>query len=315
MSPPTVFKDVKGMRAFVREQRSMGKQIGFVPTMGYLHDGHVSLVEAARECCEVVVASIYVNPTQFSKNEDFGVYPRSIEGDLEKLEAAGCAAVFMPSSLYHTASPINTESARLQTDSSLVVGSSEAYNPDAHETWVSLEHLSTGLCAKSRPHFFRGVCTVVTKLFNIVEPDLAFFGKKDYQQWRVIERMVRDLDFGIEVVGMPIMREDDGLAMSSRNALLSPEDRARCPCIHQSLCQAQQDGESGAATSPQQLAQQVAATIAAQGGRVDYVEVVDARTLQPVAAVGEQLVLVAVAAYFGSVRLIDNIEIKPRMRV
>ncbi|GAB4822593.1 hypothetical protein N2152v2_009639 [Parachlorella kessleri] len=261
----------------------------------------------------MVVASIYVNPTQFAAHEDFGVYPRSMEGDLQMLAAAGCVAVFAPKTLYH--------SPAAGADTAMVVGASGEYDPDAHETWVQLEHLSQGLCANSRPHFFRGVCTppapalgvqVVSKLLHIVEPDMAFFGKKDYQQWRIIERMVRDLNFAVEVVGMPIIREADGLAMSSRNALLTPANRHLAPCIYRGLTAAKQAAESGAVTSAEQLQKQVAAAISEHTGKVDYVEVVDAKTLRPVQGLHSgRLVLIAVAAHFGSVRLIDNIEITP----
>ncbi|KAL4855020.1 Pantoate--beta-alanine ligase [Chlorella vulgaris] len=303
MASPQVFKEVVAMRAFSREQRREGKTIGFVPTMGYLHEGHMSLVQAARQECDVVVASIYINPTQFSKNEDFGVYPRSEAEDLRKLAEAGCAAVFMPASLYHQSG----SSSGGRADGSMVVGAAEAHDPDAHETWVSVDHLSQGLCAKSRPHFFKGVCTVVTKLFHIVEPDAAFFGRKDYQQWRVIERMVRDLDMAVRVVGMPIQREADGLAMSSRNAMLSAEDRQRSVCISRALTEAREHAVAQAADAAT-LQQQVAAAIAAGGGRVDYVEVVDARSLQPLQELRGRQVLIAVAAFFGKVRLIDNVD-------
>jgi len=174
---------------------------------------------------------------------------------LAKLEAAGCAAVFMPRSLYHASGG--------PSDGTMVVGASDAVDMDAHCTWVNVEHLSCGLCAGSRPHFFRGVCTVVAKLFNIVEPDAAFFGKKDYQQWRVIQRMVRDLDFAIEVVGMPIKREEDGLAMSSRNALLTAEHRSKSPCINKALQEARDAVQRGI-TSAAELRAEVASKI--EGG-------------------------------------------------
>ncbi|PRW60347.1 Pantoate--beta-alanine ligase [Chlorella sorokiniana] len=304
MASPQVIRDAAAMRAWSRELRRQGKTVGFVPTMGYLHEGHISLVKAAGEQCDVVAASIYVNPTQFSANEDFGVYPRSEAEDLRKLAEAGCAAVFMPAALYHPGSNGSGSAA----NAAMVVGASDAVDPEAHETWVSVERLSQGLCAKTRPHFFRGVCTVVTKLFHIVEPDAAFFGKKDYQQWRVIQRMVRDLDMAIDVVGMPICREADGLAMSSRNALLTPEDRQRCICISQALAAACEAAVAGTTSAAAELQRQVADAIAAGGGRVDYVEVVDARTLRPVEDVKGCEALIAVAAFYGKVRLIDNVD-------
>lgn len=268
--------------------------------------------------------SIYVNPTQFSIDEDFGVYPRSEvrfdpillsidthmnpcsnaiaqESDLAKLEAAGCDAVFMPTTLYHQSS---------NADSSMVVGVSdgEAVDYDSHCTWVTVDHLSEGLCAGSRPHFFRGVATVVAKLFNIVDPDAAFFGKKDYQQWRILTRMARDLDFAIDIVGMPITREADGLAMSSRNALLTPEYRTSAPCIYKALEDAKAGVESGVMTDAGSVSAHIARAIEEGGGVVDYVQVVHAENLQPVGQAGKQPTLIAVAARFGKVRLIDNID-------
>lgn len=197
-----------------------------------------------------------------------------------------------------------------------VVGSNYAdINYDSHETWVTVDRLSQGLCATSRPHFFRGVCTIVTKLFNIVDPDMAFFGKKDYQQWRVIERMARDLDFPIKVVGMPIQREADGLAMSSRNAMLTSEKRAAAPCIYKALQQAvesvkkEKTNNNNNSMPVEEVMQPVKAAIQAGGGVIDYVQCVDGETLKSVKIVGDRLTLLAVAAHFGTVRLIDNIEI------
>lgn len=225
------------------------------------------------------------------------------EADLAKLTAAGVAAAFIPPSLYHQ--PLT----RGPADASMVVGSSTSSDMDSHCTWVNVEHLSQGLCAGSRPHFFRGVCTVVTKLFNIVEPDAAFFGRKDFQQYRILERMVRDLDFPIEVVGVPIVREPDGLAMSSRNAMLTTENRAKATCIYQALCRARDDAVLGRVRLASTLQDQVARDVESSGGRVDYVRVVHSMTLQPIDEAGVQPTLIAVAAFFGSVRLIDNVDI------
>jgi len=277
--------------------------VAFVPTMGYLHEGHISLVKAARKLADVVVASIYVNPTQFSANEDFDVYPRNPEGDRRALQDAGCAAVFEPASLYVAVPGAAGEGGN-------VVGR-ESGHPDAHETFVQVEQLQKPLCGGSRPHFFRGVATVVTKLFHIVEPDVAVFGRKDYQQLRVITRMVRDLDFAVEVVGMPICREPDGLAMSSRNARLSPESRQNALSISKALKWARTalaDGSIGDAASVRKT---VSDMIEASGGKVDYVELVDANNLRPVNEVKAQPTLLAVACWYpakdrGTVRLIDN---------
>lgn len=192
----------------------------------------------------------------------------------------------------------------------MVIGTEDSIEYDSHSTWVTVDHVSQGLCAGSRPHFFRGVCTIVAKLFNITEPDAAFFGKKDYQQWRVLERMVRDLDFPIDVIGMPIVREQDGLAMSSRNALLTPENRAAAPCIYESLSKAKDDIASGAlSSSTEDIQKQIAASIESRGGKMEYVHVVHQSTMQPVASAVQGNTLIAVAFHFGSVRLIDNIEL------
>lgn len=286
-TPPTVVRDRREMRALSRAHRAAGRRIALVPTMGYLHEGHLSLIDAARERADVVVASIYVNPTQFAPHEDLAVYPRDEAGDLAKLASRGCDLVFAPHDLYERG----------------------ADGAPPHETWVTVEHLALPLCGQSRPIFFRGVATVVTKLFHIVEPDVAVFGRKDFQQLRVIERMVRDLDFGLEIVPMPIVREPDGLAMSSRNVRLAPDERRRALAIPAALEEAERRlaaGESDAAS----LRKTVAERIATAGGRVDYVELVDAARLTPLDRVDLPAVL-AVAAHFGSVRLIDNRELTP----
>jgi pantoate--beta-alanine ligase len=279
------------MRAWSRAQRAHGHTIALVPTMGYLHQGHLSLVAEARRRADRVVASIYVNPTQFAAGEDFGVYPRDLPGDRVKLAALGCDVTFEPVDLYGLYG----------------LHVREGSGAPPHETWVTVERLAQPLCGVSRPTFFRGVATVVTKLFNIVDPDLAVFGNKDYQQARVIERLVRDLDFAIEIVAMPIVREPDGLAMSSRNALLSADERARAVAIRRALLAAQAlvDGGERDASA---LAAAVAETIADAGGRVDYVELRDPATLDAVAAV-TGTTLLATAAHFGAVRLIDNVEL------
>jgi len=295
---------------------------------GFLHEGHLSLVRHARERCDAVVASLYVNPTQFSVAEDFGVYPSDRAGDLAKLREAGCDVAFCPPTLYH-------ETAGSAGEAGNLAGAGPGGPPPpppppprgagappprpppprppppgAHETWVEVTRLQRGLCGGSRPHFFRGVATVVAKLFHIVEPDVAVFGRKDYQQFRLVERMARDLDFGVEVVGLPTVREADGLAMSSRNARLAPGDRERAAGVSRALrwaagaIAAGEVGDAGAA------ARGVAERVAASGGRVDYVEVRDARELTevPAAIAPGREVVVAVAAHFGDVRLIDNID-------
>jgi len=274
--------DTDSMRAWSRAQRATGRRVGFVPTMGYLHEGHLSLVVEALARTDVVVVSIYVNPTQFAPHEDFAVYPRDLEGDLSKLRALGCHAVFTPERLYASADA-------------------------AQETWIEPGPTAAPLCGASRPGFFRGVATVVAKLFHIVEPDVAIFGKKDYQQWRVISAMVRDLDMGIEVVGMPTVRESDGLAMSSRNSRLSTEQREAAVAVPGSLVIATKM-VAGGQRSAAEVSAAMRRHLEAAGGAVDYIAWVDAETLGPVAELRGAL-LVAVAVAFGGVRLIDNREI------
>lgn len=274
-----VITTTAAMQARSREWRRAGRRIGFVPTMGALHEGHLSLVRLARERSDVVVVSIFVNPTQFGPNEDFARYPRTFESDAALCRAAGTDAIFHP--------PVE-----------------EMYAPDA-STWVIEERLSRGLCGASRPGHFRGVCTVVARLFNIVQPDLAVFGEKDAQQLRVIRRMVRDLAFPIEIVAAPIVRESDGLAMSSRNRYLSAEERQQALCLRRALDAATARyaaGERDAEALRAVLCEVISAEPAA---RLDYAEIVDDETLEPVARC-ERPCLAALAVFIGRTRLIDN---------
>jgi pantoate--beta-alanine ligase len=274
----TICRTIADMRAQVREWHRAGLRIGFVPTMGCLHDGHLSLVDIAAQRADRVVLSIYVNPTQFGPGEDFEKYPRDFARDEALCRQRGVQAVFYPDN-------------------------PSMYASD-HSTWVTVEGLTATLCGKARPGHFRGVTTVVTKLFNIVQPEVAVFGRKDAQQALVIERMVRDLNLPVEIVVAPIVREADGLAMSSRNLYLSPDERRRAVCISQALQEASQryaQGERDAAG----IGAQVAARIQAGGGRLDYVECVSRQTLQPLTRL-EEPALLAVAAFFGKTRLIDN---------
>jgi pantoate--beta-alanine ligase len=279
------------MRAASRAARLAGKRLGLVPTMGALHEGHLSLVRAARGASDVVSASIFVNPTQFGPNEDLAKYPRSFERDCKLLESEGCDLVFAPTveEMYPTSRDGSLRPASL--------------------TWVTVEGLSNKLDGRSRPGHFRGVTTVVSKLFHIVEPDAAFFGQKDAAQAAVVRRMVEDLNLPVEIVICPIVREPDGLAMSSRNAYLDPKQRQQALVLHRSLARVQQMAERG---------ELVAAKLAAAGRqevagepavRLDYFELVDPDTLDPVADASRGA-LVAVAAYVGSTRLIDNIVLK-----
>nr|XP_010909335.1 pantoate--beta-alanine ligase [Elaeis guineensis] len=308
---PEVIRDKACMRSWSRSHRWKGKTLALVPTMGFLHQGHLSLIREAKAHADVVVVSIYVNPGQFAPSEDLATYPSDLHGDLQKLADAEVDAAFCPSNLYDCGSDgVPGGGGSSGGDESTAVSCLEAGDGRVragHETWIRVERLEKGLCGKSRPVFFRGVATVVAKLFNIVEPDVAVFGKKDYQQWRIIGRMVCDLDFGVKVIGSEIVREADGLAMSSRNVHLSLEEREKALSINRSLLQAKLSVQKGK-HSCQDLKNLVVQTITKAGGRIDYVEVVEQETLIPVKEVNSSVV-VCVAACFGNVRLIDNMEI------
>jgi pantoate--beta-alanine ligase len=275
-----ILKTIDEMRAASRAARSAGRRVGVVPTMGALHEGHLSLVRAARLGCDVVAASIFVNPTQFGPNEDLGKYPRSFERDCEMLEREGVDFLFAPSV--------------------------EEMYPGGAVTWVTVEGLSEKLDGRSRPGHFRGVTTVVSKLFHIVEPDLAFFGQKDAAQVAVIRRMVRDLNFAVEIVVCPIMREVDGLAMSSRNAYLNAEERKRALVLRRSLERVRELVEAGQRDPTKLVAAGREEFSKEPAVRLDYFEVVSPETLDPVLDTSSGT-LVAVAAYVGTTRLIDNI--------
>ncbi|XP_021907355.1 pantoate--beta-alanine ligase [Carica papaya] len=302
---PQIITDKEQMRKWSREMRSQGKTISLVPTMGYLHEGHLSLVREARKDTHLVVVSIYVNPGQFSPTEDLSTYPSDFHGDLLKLASVpgGVDVVFHPQNLYDTK---DCRKGSRGGGGGMVSCLEE--KGMGHQTWVRVEKLEKGLCGKSRPVFFRGVATVVTKLFNIVEPDVAVFGKKDYQQWRIIQRMVQDLDFPIEVIGSEIRRDDNGLALSSRNVHLSPEERKKALSISRSLLMAKASVEKGQVNC-RELRDLVIQEIHNAGGRVDYAEIVDQESLEEVEEIRSPVVF-CIAAWFGKVRLIDNIEIK-----
>ena len=274
-----ILRSADEMRGWSREQRRAGRGIGFVPTMGALHEGHAGLMRAAAAQNDAAVVSIFVNPTQFAPHEDFGEYPRTWEADRKVCQETGTDAVYMPDA--------------------------KRMYPEGYATYVNVERLTERLCGKSRPTFFRGVATVVTKLLIAVEPDRAYFGQKDAQQCAVIKRMVRDLDMGIEIVEMPIVREPDGLAMSSRNAYLSEEERRRALCISRSLFRARETLEGGE-RDPGKVIAEVREGIA-EVDEIDYVELVDAEEITPVDGVAGT-VLLAVAARVGTTRLIDNIK-------
>ena len=267
-----VCKTIVDMRAVCEAERRDGKRLGFVPTMGALHEGHLSLVRAAKAGCDVVAASIFINPTQFVAGEDLAKYPRRFEQDRELLQREGVAVLFAPSV--------------------------EEMYPAGSATWVTVDGLSDKLDGRSRPGHFRGVTTVVAKLFYILDPDVVFLGQKDAAQVAIIRRMVRDLKFRVKIVECPIVREEDGLAMSSRNAYLDPQERKQALVLHRSLMRVRKLWETGEC-SPGKLA-------VAGREEIDYFEIVDPENLEPVekAASG---VLVAVAAFVGATRLIDNI--------
>ncbi|XP_039116772.1 pantoate--beta-alanine ligase [Dioscorea cayenensis subsp. rotundata] len=310
-----VIREASAMRSWSRKHRRAGRNIAFVPTMGFLHEGHLSLIHHAKAYADLIVVSIYVNPGQFSPSEDLSTYPSDFPGDLLKLSRSGIVdAVFCPSNLYdyqhrhHAAEP--SAIARPPNDGTAGISCLDDDDDDdgcGHETWIRVGRLEQGLCGKSRPVFFRGVATIVAKLFNIVEPDVAVFGKKDYQQWRIISRMVRDLDFGVKIIGSEIIREADGLAMSSRNVHLSPEERVKALSISKSLFQTKSEAQGGQINC-KELKSSVVGKITEAGGRIDYVEIVEQESLKPVEKI-ESPVVMCIAAWFGKVRLIDNMEI------
>ncbi|ENV62827.1 pantothenate synthetase [Acinetobacter junii NIPH 182] len=272
---------IQGLTASLSPARAAKKMIGFVPTMGNLHEGHLTLVREAKKICDVVVVSIFVNPIQFGAGEDFDSYPRTLEQDSRLLADVGCDIIFAPSV-------------------------EQMYGSQSRLTNISVGQITDDLCGKSRPGHFDGVAVVVTKLFNIVQPDYAFFGQKDYQQLAVIRQLVQDLNIPLEVIGVPIVRAQDGLALSSRNGYLTEEQRATAPKIYQLLKQAEQDLHEGKALSA------VLATISDQltqaGFVVDYVEARQPN-LQPIEQFTQNLVLF-VAAKLGSTRLIDNLQVE-----
>ena len=275
-----IHKSIEDMHAASRAARLTGLRLGLVPTMGALHEGHLSLVRAAEAQCDVVVVSIFVNPLQFGPNEDLAKYPRTFERDCELLEREGIDFLFAPSA-------------------------EEMYPADT-VTCVTVAGLSDKLCGRSRPGHFRGVTTVVAKLFAIVEPDLAFFGQKDAAQVAIIRRMVRDLNFPVEIIVCPIVREPDGLAMSSRNAYLSPEERKSALVLHRALGEVTRRFDQGERNASKLI--EAGKHVLAQEStvRLDYLEIVDPETLDPLPELNRPA-LVAVAALVGSTRLIDNI--------
>ena len=275
-----IVESVEQMRAICREIRQGGKRLGFVPTMGALHAGHLSLMQAARSQCAAVAASIFVNPAQFGPNEDLSKYPRNLERDRELVEIEKIDLLFTPVA-------------------------KEMY-PAGAVTWVTVEGLGELLEGKTRPGHFRGVTTVVSKLFNIVEPDRAYFGQKDAQQAVIIRKMVRDLDMGVEIVVCPTMRESDGLALSSRNVYLNPEERQQALVLYRALCRVQALADRGEHNAAKLREGAMKVFAEERAVRMDYFEMVDKETLQPVTDVARGA-LVVTAAFVGKTRLIDNL--------
>ena len=274
-----IFKLAAELQNYALEQKRAGRTIGLVPTMGFLHAGHASLIDIARKKADIVIVSIFVNPTQFGPNEDLDKYPRDFEHDKALCIEHGADAVFAPEP-------------------------GAMYAPDA-STWVEETVLSKPLCGARRPIHFRGVTTVVAKLFNLAQPDCAVFGRKDAQQLFVIKRMVRDLNFPIEIIAAPLVRGEDGLALSSRNRYLTEDEHRRALVLSRALRAAVPALKRAGYTAAADIVAAMKQEIAAEGGQVDYVEALDADTLAaPTEATGA--ILLAVAVYFGTTRLIDN---------
>ena len=275
----TIVKTIEEVRAQVKAWRAQGLTVGLVPTMGYLHEGHQSLIARSVAENDRTVVSDFVNPIQFGPTEDLATYPRDIDRDAALCESTGADLIFHPEA-------------------------EEMYAPDFC-TYVDMDHLTKGLCGKTRPIHFRGVCTVVSKLFHIVQPDRAYFGQKDAQQLAVIRRMVRDLNMPLTIVGCPIIREEDGLAKSSRNTYLSAEEREAALCLSRGLNKGKAAVEAGE-TDAEKVKAIITAEIEAEPlSRIDYVEIVDWNNLEPVSST-EGAILAAVAVYIGKTRLIDN---------
>ncbi len=281
MTIPRVLKTPDEVRWFVNDLRRRGQTLALVPTMGFLHDGHLSLMREGGARCDVVAATIFVNPTQFGPTEDLTRYPRDPVGDLAKCGSAGAVVVYSP------------EPATVY--------------PSGYQTYVNVEQVSQGLCGDRRPGHFRGVATVVTKLLALFRPNVALFGEKDYQQLQVIKTLARDLELGVEIVGMPTIRETDGLAMSSRNTYLSADDRVRALSLSKGLFAMQAAAKAGEADVAKLLALGLAPLTQANV-KLDYLEVRDAQTLEPLTTLTkDRAARVLVAAFLGTTRLIDNL--------
>ncbi|MEO0292904.1 MAG: pantoate--beta-alanine ligase [candidate division WOR-3 bacterium] len=277
-----IFRKITEQQNYSLEKKRKNIKIGFVPTMGFLHEGHLSLVDVAKRESDVVVVSIFVNPTQFGEGEDYNEYPRDESRDLELLREKKVDAVFIPEVR-------------------------EMY-PEGFKTFCKVEELSDKLCGKTRPNHFRGVTTVVLKLFNIVQPDLAIFGEKDYQQYVIIKKMVRDLNLPIKIISSPIVREEDGLAKSSRNIYLTPIERKEASVLYESLILAKKLVENGICDVEFLKEKMIELIKTKKYPKIDYIEFVDPETLEEVKEV-KKTVRVLMAVWIGKARLIDNMEI------
>lgn len=275
-----IIKTTAEIKDYVRQVKATGKSLALVPTMGYLHEGHLTLMREAKAACDIVVVSIFVNPLQFGVGEDYTEYPRDLTRDAQMAESVGVDAIFAPTA-------------------------GDMY-PKGYHTFVDVEEITNHLCGRSRPGHFRGVSTVVNKLFNIVQPDQAFFGQKDAQQLRIIKQMVADLNMNLEIVAVPIVREEDGLAMSSRNVYLTRSERRAAPVLHQSLQQAKEAIEAGERNGGIIRDLILRRITSEKLANIDYVEVVSMSGLEPQEKL-EGEILIALAVRFGKTRLIDNI--------
>ncbi len=281
-----VIRKAKQMQREMKNLKCQGKKIGFIPTMGALHEGHLSLIRKARLETEIVVVSIFVNPTQFGKGEDYKEYPRDFKSDKKKCEMAGVDYIFYPEV--------------------------EEMYPEPYYTYVEVEKLQEPLCGKFRPGHFRGVTTIVTKLFNIVMPDIAYFGFKDYQQYVIIKQMVKDLNIPVKIKGLPIVREKDGLAMSSRNKYLTPEERKEATLLYKSLLKARElikKGEKNPSRIKEEMKKILLSGKIIKLEKIDYISIVDPATLEELKKVDRECII-ALAVRIGKARLIDNIRVK-----
>jgi pantoate--beta-alanine ligase len=275
-----IIERIKDMQAYSQDLRVEGKVIAFVPTMGYLHEGHLSLMQEGRKRADVLVVSVFVNPTQFGPGEDLAAYPRDFERDKSMMEGVGVDVIFAPTV--------------------------EEMYPDEYQTYVEVDEVTKSLCGATRPGHFRGVATVCAKLFHCVLPHIAIFGRKDFQQLKVIERMVKDMNMDVGIIGMPIVREPDGLAMSSRNQYLNPKERKAALCLVRAITAARELFENGERRVGALTDRAVGVIMNEEGARIDYVKLMHPESITDIVGVVWDKALLALAVYIGNTRLIDN---------